>query len=152
LIKVCSLNAFYSTNIFSPFTVAKHIVDSNIDEKLSIGDLNIVNKIANITMNGGKKKNFYSFATKYCSHHKPDVYPIYDSFVEKILIHFKKKDKFYEFNNEDLKKYPIFKDILIRFKKFYNLEPFSIKQIDKYVWQLGKEYFPKDYSKKRHLT
>lgn len=27
LIKVCSLNDFYSTNIFSPFNVAKHIVE-----------------------------------------------------------------------------------------------------------------------------
>jgi hypothetical protein len=39
LIKVCSLNDFYSTNIFSPFTVAKHIVSLDIDEKLNRDDL-----------------------------------------------------------------------------------------------------------------
>ena len=27
----------------------------------------------------------YSFATKYFSHHKPDIYPIYDSYVDKLL-------------------------------------------------------------------
>jgi hypothetical protein len=78
LIKVCSLNDFYSTNIFSPFTVAKHIVSLDIDEKLNRDDLSLVNEIANIKMRGDKSKNFYSFATKYCSHHKPIVYPIYD--------------------------------------------------------------------------
>ena len=33
LIKVCALNDFYSTNIFSPFTVAKHIVNLKIDKR-----------------------------------------------------------------------------------------------------------------------
>lgn len=38
LIKVSCLNDFYSTNIFSPFTVAKHIQTLNIDERLREGD------------------------------------------------------------------------------------------------------------------
>jgi len=87
LIKVCSLNDFYSTNIFSPFSVAKHIVSLGIDESLARNDLEIVNIIAKVKMNGGKIKNFYSFATKYCSHHKPTVYPIYDSYVDKMLMY-----------------------------------------------------------------
>lgn len=45
LIKVCALNDFYSTNIFSPFTVAKHIVNINIDNRLNAGDLTLVNEI-----------------------------------------------------------------------------------------------------------
>src|SRR3972149_7914588 len=57
LIKVCSLNDFYSTNIFSPFTVAKHIVALNIDNNLVKNDLEIVNKIANVKMGGGKSRN-----------------------------------------------------------------------------------------------
>jgi hypothetical protein len=51
LIKVCALNDFYSTNIFSPFKVAKHIVSLKIDEKLLVDNLEIVNKIAKIDMN-----------------------------------------------------------------------------------------------------
>ena len=50
LIKVCSLNDFYSTNIFSPFLVAKHIVALNIDARLQSGDLSLVNEIANVTV------------------------------------------------------------------------------------------------------
>jgi len=148
LIKVCSLNDFYSTNIFSPFTVAKHIVELNIDKDLKKENLSIVNKIGLVTMNGNKQKNFYSFATKYCSHHKPNVYPIYDSYVEKVLMHLKKKDSFSKFKKADLKEYELFKSILLDFQKFYNLEQFDIKHIDQYLWQLGKEYFPKNYNRK----
>ena len=145
LIKVCALNDFYSTNIFSPFTVAKHIIDLKIDEKLSKEDLTIVNKIALVKMNGGKIKNFYSFATKYCSHHKPTVYPIYDSYVDKMLLLLKKQDKFSDFSNQDLRSYPLYKKILMDFRKFYKLDSFDLKQIDKYLWQAGKKYFPKKY-------
>lgn len=145
LVKVCVLNDFYNTNIFSPFTVAKHIVALKIDEHLQQGDLAIVNKVAGVVMNGGKRKNFYSFATKYCSHHRPDVYPIYDSYVEKILIYFRKKDEFFAFSNQDLKEYPLFKNILVEFSKYYGLDSFDLKQIDKYLWQAGKKYFPKKY-------
>ena len=145
LIKVCSLNDFYSTNIFSPFIVAKHIIKSDIDKKLDKGDLKIVNKIANIAVNKNKKINFYSFASKYCSHHKPTFYPIYDSFVEKMLMHFKKKDKFTKFKKSELKEYPRFKAILTEFQSFYGLNSFNLKQIDQYLWLVGKKYFPKKY-------
>lgn len=145
LIKVCALNDFYSTNIFSPFTIAKHIVSLKIDNLLKENNLQIVNKIAKVKMSGGKVKNFYSFATKYCNHHKPEVYPIYDSYLEKILLYFKKKDKFSSFFQKDLKMYPKYKSVLIDFKKFYKLESFNFKQLDRYLWQLGKKYFLKKY-------
>ena len=144
LIKASSLNDFYSTNIFSIFPVAKHILELNIDERLKNGDESLVNDIATIIIND-KEKHFYSFATKYCSHHFPDVFPIYDSFVEKVLLFFNKKDKFYKFKKEDLKNYKKFKEILIAFKIFYGIDEYNLKDIDRYLWQLGKEYFPKKY-------
>ena len=144
LIKCSSLNDFYSTNIFSIFTVAKHILELNIDERLKNKDTSLVNDMAKLTING-KEKYFYSFATKYCSHHFPNEFPIYDSFVEKCLMYFKKQDKFYDFLKEDLKEYAKFKDILLQFKKYYNIDEFNLKDIDRYLWQLGKEYFPKKY-------
>jgi len=145
LIKVCSLNDFYSTNIYSPVTVARHIQRLKIDESLSRNDLVVVDKISKVKMRGGRHINFYSFASKYCSHHKPEVYPIYDSYVEKVLIHFRKTDKFYNFRNTDLKKYSKFNEILSAFRDFYGLDSYTIKDIDKYLWQLGKEYFPRKY-------
>lgn len=145
LIKVCSLNDFYSTNIFSPFSVAKHIVSLNIDERLQNNDFTLVNDLASIQMNGNRTIHFYSFATKYCSHHKPTVYPIYDNFVEKILMYFKRNDKFYEFRKADLKNYVSYRNILLKFQSYYNLNMFNLKEIDKYLWQAGKYYFPKKY-------
>jgi len=38
------------------------------------------------------------------------------------------------------------KKILIDFRRFYNIEQFDLKQIDQYLWQAGKKYFPKNYS------
>lgn len=144
LIKASTLNDFYSTNIFSIFTVAKRIIDLDIDERLNKNDMELVNDIATITIKG-KQKYFYSFATKYCSHHKPNDYPIYDSFVEKMMIHFNKIDRYSDFKKTDLRNYIIFKRVLLDFKEYYNLNDFTLKEIDLYLWQAGKEYFPKKY-------
>ena len=40
-----------------------------------------------------------------------------------------------------LKNYSIFKEILIKFRSKYKLEKYSLKEIDQYIWLLGKEYF-----------
>ena len=96
LIKCSVLNDFYSTNIFKVYPVAVHILDLDIDDRLNRHDPTLVNDIANIVING-KSKYFYSFASKYCSHHDPINYPIYDSYVEKVLKYFRNKDKLIKF-------------------------------------------------------
>lgn len=148
LIKVCSLNDFYNTNIFSPFKVAKHIFSLNIDRKLSLGDEELVNEIADTQVGRNKSIKFYSFATKYCSHHQPLLYPIYDNYVIKVLSYFKRLDKFSDFSLNELKNYPKFKKVILDFKTFYNLDKFNLKEIDMYLWQVGKEKFPRKYIKK----
>ena len=75
----------------------------------------------------------------------PEIFPIYDSYVEKILKYFKQKDKFYHFKNEDLKTYQTFREILVAFQTFYELTDYNIKDIDRYLWQLGKRNFPNKY-------
>ncbi|EDS71420.1 hypothetical protein NE604_06960 [Anaerofustis stercorihominis] len=144
LLKCSTLNDFYSTNIFSIYSVAKHILYLNIDSRLSNGDLSLIEDIANVTING-KKKRFYSFATKYCSHHNNKDFPIYDSYVDKILGYFRDLDCFCEFKKYELKDYKKFTEVLYEFKSFYKLEKFDLKDIDRYLWQLGKEYFPNNY-------
>jgi len=147
IIKCSVLNDFYSTNIFKVYPVACHILELDIDEKLNKGDISIVNEIANNKI-ANKEKNFYSFASKYCSHHNQDDYPIYDSYVDQMLRHFRNADEFTNFDNDDLKDYKKFKDILLEFKKFYKLDEYSLKDLDKYLWQAGKKYYPKKYYKK----
>lgn len=144
LIKCSCLNDFYSTNIFLIYPVAKNIYDLKIDKRLKDGDASLVNDIANVEISG-KQKYFYSFASKYCSHHNAVKFPIYDYFVEKMLMYFKKKDKFAKFVKDDLKDYIKFRNVLLEFKKFYDIDEFNLRDIDKYLWIAGKEYFPKKY-------
>ncbi|HQM85688.1 MAG TPA: hypothetical protein PLD55_13505 [bacterium] len=145
LIKVCSLNDFYSTNIFSPFKVAMHIRNIEFDKRLKENDLGLVNELANVQVNEEKKINFYSFATKYCSHHKPETYPIFDSYVEKLLLYFKKEYNFSNFRKTDLKQFIRYREILEDFRRYFGLDRYNLKEIDKYLWQAGKEYFPRKY-------
>jgi hypothetical protein len=144
LVKVCALNDFYSTQIMKPTNVAKHIIELDIDEHIKNNNTEIVNKIAMINM-GKREINFYSFATKYCSHHKPTVYPIYDYYVEIMLCHFKNNDNFFLFRKDDLKNYSNFICVLNNFRRFYQLDKYNLKQIDKYLWQAGKKHFPRKY-------
>lgn len=144
LIKCSCLNDFYSTNIFLIYPVAKNIFDLKIDKRLQNGDDSLVNDIAHVSING-KEKVFYSFASKYCSHHNALDFPIYDYFVDKMLWYFQKLDTFSNFKKDDLKDYIIFKKVLKDFKKFYDIDEFNLRDIDKYLWIAGKEYFPKKY-------
>lgn len=148
LIKVTCLNALYSTNIFSPFTVAMHILKLGIDERLKVGDPTLVEDIALVTMGNDEMKNFYSFATKYCSHHQPRQYAIWDSYVDEVLKYFRDVDGFAEFTDADLKVQSSFKSILYQFAEFYGIPQYSLKDLDRYLWQLGKDKFPqKRYQK-----
>lgn len=145
LIKVAALNDFYSTNIFTAYPVANKILSLNIDERLAVGDLSLVNDIATVEMSNGAEKNFYSFATKYCSHHQPKKYAIYDSYVNKILRYFRGRDHFARFADSELKNYPRFNAVLNQFRKFYGLEDYDLKMTDRYLWQLGKAAFPREF-------
>jgi hypothetical protein len=140
LIKCSSLNDFYSTNIFDIHTVAQHILSLKIDERLKNGDLSLVDEISHVEVNG-KLHTFYSFATKYCSHHNPERYAIYDSYVEKVLLSMNSRDHFMDFKQEELKDYETYMSVVDAFKKRYGLTQYNIKQLDQYLWQLGKWYF-----------
>lgn len=56
-------------------------------------------------------------------------------------MYFKNKDKFYNFKKDDLKDYNKYVDVINAFRKNYGLEDYDYRTIDKYLWQLGKEYF-----------
>ena len=150
LIKCSTLNDFYGTNIFAVYPLAKHIVRLEIDSRLANGDPTLVNDISlghGITSRSGKELHLFSFATKYCSHHNPRDFPIFDSYVEKLLIHFKNVDRFSSFRNDELRDYLVFKKAIMDFSKAYSLDEFNLKQIDQYLWQFGKDVFPKQYGK-----
>lgn len=69
-------------------------------------------------------------------------YPIYDTYVDKVLRHFRHEDKFCSFKNEDLKDYYQFKRTLIEFQYYYKINC-TLKDLDRYLWLLGKAFFNK---------
>ncbi len=142
LLKVSALNDFYSTNIYDTHSVAKHILSLDADKKISQGDLGLVDQMANVSFNG-KVRRVYSFATKYCSHHAPDTYPIYDSYVDEMLWFFRKRDGFAQFRRPDMKDFRSFVEIIDKFRDFYGLTGYTRRQIDLFLWLAGKEHFPK---------
>ncbi|WP_428742212.1 hypothetical protein [Tenacibaculum sp.] len=152
LLKISVINDMYSTNILGTFKMAEHILEQNIDKGLKNGDAEVVHQIAKghgiRTKRNNTELNFYSFATKYCNWHNQESYAIYDSFVEKVLLAYKRKDKFSDFKTTDLKDFEMFRKIISDFLNYYGLTKHNLKQIDKFLWIYGKEKFPPNYRKK----
>lgn len=150
ILKVATINALYSTRIMDISGMANHIVRLDIDSKLDDGNLDLVEEIAtgHGIGRGSGGSRFFSFATKYCNWHRKDIYPIYDRFVEKILIAFRDKYGFSSFKNCDLKNCASLRRVILDLIDAYSLEQFNFKAIDKFLWRYGQEIFPPTYSHK----
>lgn len=112
-------------------------MECNIDNGLDAGDTDVVSRIAKghgiCKVKNNTEINFYSFATKYCSWHNNEKYPIYDGFVEKTLIAYRGKDNFSDFKNKDLKDFEKFCEIVSDFANYYVLSRNNLKNIDKFL-------------------
>lgn len=133
LIKCAVIDNFSSTNVFDLYKMAHHIVGKHIDERLENVDYSLVNEIAKVEI-GGKGRNFYSFATKYCHYHNPKKFAIYDSYVAKVLCFFLDKKEV------ELRDYNTFIKALNDFSKGYDFENYGYDDLDKYLWRLGRWY------------
>lgn len=126
---------------------------------------NIVKQIAEcerINKDGQDEiKIFYSFATKYCFHHNQNAFRIYDSFVREVLVFFNNgksdtSNKFADIPSElvgtnffekklidtklrKLENYDTFLKAIDRFAEFYGLENENTRDLDHFLWILGKE-------------
>jgi hypothetical protein len=145
LLKVIALNSTYTTLIRafsnktpSIYDVARHIVSRNIDEALESGNIDIVELIAKVKTDDGRKMRNYSFATKYCNWHRPHLFPIYDSRVDEYLWRLQKREIFFAFDRQDLRyNYRKFKDVVTAFRERFGLHEFSYKLIDKFLYVEG---------------
>ena len=135
LLKCATINAFSSTNVLDLYSMAKHIVDMHIDEKLNSNNYSIIKDLSEVII-GGKSRKFYSFATKYCHYHNPEFFPIYDSYVAKVLCSF---PEFKIIKIKELREYQTFVDTLNEFRHYYGLNLTYIN-LDKYLWRLGRWY------------
>jgi hypothetical protein len=105
-VKASAVNSLYAAGVGDIWTMAKHILDTgpDIDRTLAASaaarapNPQVVEDIATghgILTKTGKKRQFYSFATKYCAFHHPNVYPIYDSYVHGVLLDLWNRDQTY---------------------------------------------------------
>ena len=138
LLKIYLLNdyytAFYKNEKIkrNTFSVANYVLSiEDIDEMLDNGDIKCVDDIT-------EKTNLYVFATKYCSFHRPDMYPIFDSKVEKVFKRYRGINGF-DFNDVDLRKYRSYVTVYNDFKEKFELNGYDYKQIDQYLWLLGRK-------------
>lgn len=139
-LKVKLLNQFYSTNIYNIVPVVEKILYLNIDDKLEDEDesKNLVDTIRMIKLSKDKPpRDLYSFTTKYLSFHKPNYYPIYDSYISRLLRCYKRQGII---NFKTLKDYSEFKNIITNLRKMLNLEDYSYKDFDLYLWMFAKEH------------
>lgn len=76
--KVSVLNHYQIHDLACHEEMIRHILSLNIDESLRVGDLNVVEAIANFHFKG-KDRNLLEFASEYCNSHQPNVYPIFST-------------------------------------------------------------------------
>jgi hypothetical protein len=140
LLKVAAINSLYNTQIWDVLTVARRIQSCRIDPLLENGRWEAVIWIAKIDNKEGTRWN-YSFATKYCSWHKQELYPIYDSRVDFCLRSYCLMSHFADFTQQTLWNYEKFREIVEAFRMHYGLQSLSFKETDKFLFQLGSQYF-----------
>jgi hypothetical protein len=85
----------------------------------------------------GTRRQYFSFATKFCSWHNQEAYAIYDLNVWEALDAYRAKDGRFAFRNPECDDYAGFLTIVRRFQKSYDLEDYSLKNIDKFLWRVG---------------
>jgi hypothetical protein len=118
--------------------MAKHIHNLQIDSDLKAGSPSIVKGVAALTIRR-KTRRHYSFATKYCSWHFPEKFPIFDNVVGKLLWNYQTHYSFGSFERADLKEYERYKEVLEAFKHHFSLETFAFREIDRFLWYYGKD-------------
>jgi hypothetical protein len=144
-LKVAALNDLYKTGILDTGGVARHIVNLGIDARLAANttDHALVHEIARFTTNSGDVRNNYSFATKYCSFHRPTLYPIYDSYVHGVLLDLWNRDQAYQQvagNDSWRRSYAAWCRAVLALQSHYSgLSGFTVRQLDQYMWLLGRQ-------------
>jgi len=162
LLKVVALNRLYSAGILAVEGVARLIYEhrQEVDGALKADPPSpeAVDKIVELTFLGAGRR-CWAFATKYCSWHRPESYPIWDSRVALYLQSLKgncftRPDNWTEYPQfadyggraadgrwrpDNWTYYREFVVLMNRFKDFYNLRSFTFKEIDEFLWLSGEE-------------
>ncbi|MBO4459892.1 MAG: hypothetical protein J5778_04460 [Clostridiales bacterium] len=151
-IKVSLLNDIYSTHLSNndKKTIVNIIMGFQSSIESKVYDPNLVFEICQVCK-GNNIGETYSFVSKYCSHHNEDLYPIYDRYVVTMLLWYRELAKeesnvVFDFKDECVAKnsgkYNCYRNVLNQFRQQFGLESYTYKEIDKFLWKAGKNYFP----------
>ncbi len=162
LIKVMALDSSYFTNLrrFSSIQRMAEVIKGikGFDKRLEDGETKLVDDICSEMQKLNYPKPF-SFATKYCCNHKPEYYPIFDSFVAKVLAYYQKKENFLDDQGlieawQEASRKPgvmskaealkdsyegLFYPVITKFRDTY-CKGYSYRDLDHFLWLMGKEY------------
>jgi hypothetical protein len=104
------------------------------------GDISLIDEIAYYKSQRKEKVRInYSFATKFCHCHHPNLFPINDKFVRNSLFEFNKYHQFSKFTKRSLSDYQTFKNVLHDFKTFVKGDKLDYVTIDRFLWALGRD-------------
>ncbi|MDQ0476253.1 hypothetical protein [Chryseobacterium sp. MDT2-18] len=157
-IKVAALNTIYSTAIRNITPVVEKILKhcpkniSNFSEK---DFANIVDEISNVEWKNEEteivhKRINLSFTSKYVHFLSNKSTPIYDSYIWIIIKgYLGQKHGKYSFSKP--KNYVEFYETFNYFKEIYNLQNYENYQLDKFLWQYGKNEIYKIYRDLKNL-
>lgn len=145
-IKVAALNQLYSTAIQYITPVVNKIVCNiprdykNLSEN---GYAALVDSISTATwVSPTPEKNHsrtnLSFASKYIHFLSNCKIPIYDSYIWIVMIGYLKQEKYEKYSFNPPENYEYFYQVFIKFKEHFNLQQKSNYEIDKFLWQYGK--------------
>ena len=113
--------------------MADQIHTLRVDGVLTAADPALVDQIACLTIRG-KQRRHYSFATKYCSWHQPEQFPMIDNQMASLLLLYKRQWASSEFNHDSLRNYDACKAVIRSFQVHFHLDAFAFRQVNKFLW------------------
>lgn len=141
LLKVVVLNGLYNTYLLDKVKMANHIhklaTEKNLDILLESGKIEAVDKIRlGHGIGSGKKRDLYSFATKYCHFANQKCFPMYDKHVETAIKKLR-KDKYIQFREtDDVRNSQKFREIIDQIIQKCSLKDYTTA--DRALWTYGR--------------
>lgn len=145
-IKVAALNQIYATAIQYITPVVDEIIHKVPENHKVFSDeeySKLVDEIATVSWispTTGKRHSRcnLSFASKYIHFLSRRRIPIYDSYIWIVMIGYFKQNGCNTYSFSTPKSYKDFYEIFIKFKQFFDLKAYPNYEIDKFLWQYGK--------------
>ena len=94
LLKIRAIDNLYGTNTHNKNDLAEKISNiPNINERLRDGDITLIREIADIMHNDGHEitDEQFTFASRFCALHQPELFPLYDALMAKTIIILRKE-------------------------------------------------------------